>query len=276
MGDVDGDGDLDVLAVPSAPGLLVTQPRILRNQGGGVFVPETLAIDLKANDARISIACISDFDADGRLDLLVGPLYQAQTASAFLLRRSDNLGWMQPLAQVIEGNTNLTQRVLTTLEDVDGDGDEDLVAGTRCYRNLQFRGTDPGARRQWTGGNAGAEGIVPLVGAEGPFRVGEPVHILMRGLRPQSRVYLVSDGSATPAVIFPGSGIPRPDSDRRVLRFVSSGSSNDAAGTGRSELSFVVPASLAGVTRTYTALVVDTAAHGGIAISNRMALTYGP
>lgn len=275
-GDLDSDGDVDILAIPVVATLSTPGPEVHWNLGGGAYSTELVPIELRASSSPQPTAQILDVDDDGRLDFVVGPLFWAPTASAVVLRRADGSGWQAPIAQVLEGSSNISQAFRTTTVDIDGDGDSDFVSFNRCYRNLSFDGAPDGLRLQFPGGNAGADGIQPLIGADGPFRVGEPVRIVMRGLRPAQRVYLVADSSSSPVSILPGTGLPRPDADRRVLRFIASGAPTDPSGTGSAELAFAVPTTLAGSSRTYTALVVDADAHGGIAISNRLVLTYGP
>jgi len=91
MGDLDLDGDLD-LVLFGAGDRERTGHRLLLNDGGGHFDPPvTLGEDTEAPDARGAVAV--DFDGDGALELLVaraGALPQLWRAPA-----PEGLGWLE-------------------------------------------------------------------------------------------------------------------------------------------------------------------------------------
>ncbi len=276
FGDLDSDGDVDMVGVPLTTSGQVTFPRVLWNQGGGSFTAEDLALDLYRS-AEISSATILDVDRDGRLDFVVGAVSTAYGACAVFTRRGDNSGWNAPILQVLTGASASSTFTRTVSADIDGDGDNDFVSADRCFENLHFDGAGAGSRLQRDDGFAGSGGVRPLLGAQGPFRVGEQVRIVLRGARPATRAWLASVTSdGVPPLTLPTSLISRPPYDPRVLRFTTSGLPGGSAGSGSCEIAFTVPPILAGVTRHYTMIVQDQAAHGGRAISNTLSITFGP
>jgi hypothetical protein len=103
------------------------------------------------------------------------------------------------------------------------------------------------------------------------------VRLILRGARPAARVQLVSiTSSATPAPTEWDSLITRPPYDPRILKLATTGTWGGEPGSGSCEIAFVVPPSLAGVTRHYTMIVEDAAVHGRRAISNQLTITYAP
>ncbi len=123
MGDVDGDGSLDVvIANRSVPN------QVYLNNGSGVFTDSGQAL---GGTNRSTDVALGDIDADGDLDLVVQnagdgiQVYDNDGSGAFT-----NTG--QTLATADTGNI--------VLGDVDKDGDLDMVAvnrftGTRVYLN---------------------------------------------------------------------------------------------------------------------------------------------
>lgn len=114
LGDVDGDGDLDVIA-----GNFLQASRIYLGDGDGNFLP---GIDITEPGLLVSSVALGDVDGDGDLDLIVGTLGGGNRI--YLGDGSDN--FFGPGA-AISPDTDLTTGV--RLADLDGDGDLDLVAG---------------------------------------------------------------------------------------------------------------------------------------------------
>jgi hypothetical protein len=161
------------------------------------------------------------------------------------------------------------------IRDVDGDGDMDVLS-QRSYLNRHFKGAEGGQRLQLDGGNPGLGSVTPILGATGPFRVGERVRLHLRGLRPGSRGVVAIGGSSSTTLSVSGSG-PHPiRPETRAIPFHATGTAGDAPGSGWCAVEFVVPAALASSTRVYVAHVIDDAAPGGRARSNELVLTYGP
>jgi hypothetical protein len=116
VGDVDGDGDLD-LAIAVTSG--VAANRIYLGDGAGVFTDSGQAL----GTADATGAALGDLDADGDLDLVLG----LESGVPNLVFTNDGSGNFTNSGQAL-GSAN-TWRVL--LGDVDRDGDLDLFCGNR-------------------------------------------------------------------------------------------------------------------------------------------------
>jgi hypothetical protein len=115
-GDVDGDGDLDLLT-GNITGNTVS---LLRNAGNGTFGTAT-SITVGVGPTDLALA---DVDGDGDLDLLVSNF----TDNTVSVRLNDGTG-------VYSGSQNIAMPANTApdqlaLGDVDGDGDLDLLVGS--------------------------------------------------------------------------------------------------------------------------------------------------
>jgi hypothetical protein len=124
LGDLDGDGDQDV----------VTSRRVYRNDGKGAITQ--LAQSAFGLDPGRAIA-LGDLDGDGDLDLVEGKGF-AGAGRPNLVYRNDGTGIFADTGQAL-GNFGTGS---LALGDLDGDGDLDLVEGNIGEANRVYRNKD--------------------------------------------------------------------------------------------------------------------------------------
>jgi len=117
LGDVDGDGDLDVFVGNAG------QNRLYLNDGNGVFTDATSQIPADTNET-LDVA-LGDVDGDGDLDALLG------TAGQNRLYLNDGNGNFTNTISRIPPNSDYTRAV--ALGDIDGDGDLDAFLGNGLF-----------------------------------------------------------------------------------------------------------------------------------------------
>jgi hypothetical protein len=148
LGDIDSDGDLDLLLGTWSDGILV-----FRNQGtpkDASFVQDTAAT-IRFTRGSNYIPALADIDADGDLDVLVGEA----SGEVNLVR---NAGSRTQLRFVLESenfqNIDAGRRGAFAVADVDGDGDMDIVAGSETSGSLYFRNEGTNASPRFVRSNA--------------------------------------------------------------------------------------------------------------------------
>jgi predicted nucleotidyltransferase len=124
LGDVDGDGDLDVVIGNHAP-----QNRLYVNDGTGTFSDVT-ATRMPVNVDYTQSVALGDVDGDGDLDMVIGNWGQQNRLYA-----NDGTGtFTGATAPHMPAGFYLTRSV--ALGDVDGDGDLDIVVGNSGQNRL--------------------------------------------------------------------------------------------------------------------------------------------
>jgi hypothetical protein len=132
LGDLDGDGDLDLL-IGEASGTL----NYYRNDGGPTAPSFTLVSDQfqEIDVGRRSAPVLADLDQDGDLDLLVGSDDQGVLRYRNVGSRADARFALDPAFRL-----DVPPISAPTVGDVDGDGKVDLIIGSVSGGALFFRG----------------------------------------------------------------------------------------------------------------------------------------
>ena len=128
LGDVDGDGDLDLVA-----GNFDGTNRLYLNNGTADPFNGVTGTNISGDAQQTYSIALGDVDGDGDLDLVAGNMSQAN-------RLYLNNGTADPFSGVtgtnISGDAHATCSI--ALGDVDGDGDLDLVAGNWGQTNRLY------------------------------------------------------------------------------------------------------------------------------------------
>ena len=154
FGDLDGDGDQDVILIGAAP-------LLFRNDGSGSFRLDGDAVGIdKDKAAMFTGAALADYDLDGDLDLYVcaydfwqpgdeydapTPYYDAVNGPPNLLFRNDGSGTFEEVADAAGlGPTNDRFSFAAAWGDYDEDGDPDLYVANDFGRNNLYRNNGDG------------------------------------------------------------------------------------------------------------------------------------
>ncbi len=129
LGDVDTDGDLDVLTANVASGVNTVSVRL--NDGAGTFSGAT---EVGVGRGPESVA-VGDVDGDGNLDLLTTSRGQGLVS----VRLNNGSGAFSGTTDVPVGNGSLSGPVSVVVGDVDGDGDLDLLTANNHANSVSVR-----------------------------------------------------------------------------------------------------------------------------------------
>jgi hypothetical protein len=275
--DFDNDGDPD-LVLSDQDDDFVGDFLLMQNDGLAGFNPIVLEPPGPTNGDTIGRAIVADVNADGWSDVIVSVLDTGLQSSAILLRNPDGVLFQPMFEQVIRPYD---------VGDIDGDGDVDLADGSiaksyetadRLVANRLREGTDMGARIQVGSGVPGAAGVVPTLGATGPFRPGERLTLLLTGAAPGVTGRLVIRQAGTGTGSSSGGGMPSfgaVSHGAQVIPLTTSGTTSDPIASGLWSLHRRIQPAEAGRTLVLQVELDDPAAAGGEATSQLLYVHVG-
>ncbi|MBM3977187.1 MAG: VCBS repeat-containing protein [Planctomycetes bacterium] len=214
-----------------------------------------------------------DVDHDGLMDVVAGPFESARSWRVYKQKanagRQLGLDAFEPgVGVVLSPNFR---------HDVDGDGDEDFW-GEFAGLSLAISGPGTGSRVQYGAGTAGYGGVVPTLGASGPFRVGESPVLRLTGAHGPLAYLLVSSSAASiPDFLFPGlTLLVDPQASGTFFLPLPVAGSALGAGHGHAELPVTVDPAWNGLEFDHQVIVIDPLAPNGLlSATNGLRLVYG-
>ncbi len=146
LGDLDGDGDLDIYAasLPPKGGRYDSTDRILLNDGSGAFVDSGQRLDnpRRAGAAGSGAVALGDLDGDGDLDALVGRAAGAAIWTNQGGAQGGRAGAFTESGQRL-GRGHIEAAFLA---DLDGDGDPDALVAGKAQASIWWNDGQAGFR----------------------------------------------------------------------------------------------------------------------------------
>ncbi len=255
--DFDGDGDPDV-------GYFRLGAAIWINDGTGHR--ERIAhVGTSDSAGAPSGFFATDVNRDGLLDVVVYPVALTPNASRVYLRTGSgsSLDFDSPIALMF---------VPKAFSDVDGDGDDDVL-GARLWLNRHFEGGSAGLRQQYGAGLAGSGGVVPTLGAQGPFRPGVSHEIRVVGGLGSARLVVAVGNAASNLPRHGGTLLIVPNI---LVRRVQLSGPPGVPGAGEWHVGRAVTSpNYQGRSFYLQGFVIDPGAPEGVAFTNGLHLVFG-
>ncbi|QHJ09164.1 FG-GAP-like repeat-containing protein [Hymenobacter busanensis] len=199
VGDIDGDGDLDVVSSPSRPYAIT----VARNNGNLNFV-SAAALSINPISTEINSLTLADIDGDADLDLC----HLNPVAKQITIWPNDGTGNFGPARTTA---TNLANTVAMRLGDVDNDGDLDALVYNRVSGEAMHVFLNDGSAN-FTAGSSfpissyDAHTSLADIDGDGDLDLASGDY----GMLPQAHLYLNNgSGTFTAGQVVPISGSPR-------------------------------------------------------------------
>ncbi len=189
LGDVDGDGDLDLIWGNGAYPSTTAQNRLYLNDGTGTFTDATASRMPTDYDAIYAVA-LADVDGDGDSDLVLGN----QVGQNRLYLNDGDGTFTDASASRMPTDSDTTYAV--ALGDVDGDGDLDLVLGNWQQQNRLYLNDGTGTFTDATAARMPTIGAKTTAMALGDVDGDGDPDLVLGNYRHPSRLYL-NDGTGT-------------------------------------------------------------------------------
>ena len=158
VADMDGDGDLDILA-----SFYYINKVVWFENDGSADPTFTVGGEIETEQGRPQAIFAADMDGDGDMDILLGSVHPSDSGNSDKISWHENDGNVDPTwtASDIDMDEEIQIRDLIA-EDMDGDGDMDIVATLTSSNTIAWYENDGSADPTWTAANLATNYTTPM------------------------------------------------------------------------------------------------------------------